>query len=770
MAVRYHYAIPAVLCVLAAALAAFDGAGAVEVNSLGMQLVRIQPGSFEMGVDSTPFSRQMVSAPKGTVYDRSPEGDYDETPVHKVTITHPFYLGETEVTVDQFRKFRSEFQGDPHFAPYASGLSWNDAVAFCDWLSRKERKPYRLPTEAEWEYACRAGSHTLFSSGTAPPAPETANPWGVKNMHTGVAEWCLDWHGLYPKSPQTDPVGPASGYTKVVRGGGLDQRDIRTFGQPPAEPLKYQPASLPYYTRSANRASMAPAFASRTGNIGFRVVEAELPKTEPLPYTPPFFETAVKQTPVETTRGPDPARPYYRTHPLFPNIGDRSMRAVGWKIGLAPGLGKAYHNSAVQAMPNGDLLAAYYNTPEYEDDPDQTILIMRRRFGAENWDMPDVWPDFADAADAAPVIWNDRQGSVAGRVWIFWGSPRMIGAYPFQYMTSLDNGATWSAVSFPNLRGEVGLYTPQPIDSVVRAPNGTIYIPIDAKGGSSALFASRDDGRVWFDTGGRTAGRHTTLVVGKDGSLIGFGGKNTNIEGFMPVAISRDGGKTYVKAKTQFLPLGSGQRPSVIRLASGRLFFVADASIHKGAPPSGPVKPGAIAALSDDDGKTWQSRTLPGLTTAGYVTAAQGPDGVIHIVTSKNKPADIEIEINEAWVLSGAEPQPDAGAVHDVKSYREAWPNGKPKAEWSAGISAANRYVLEGRQIFYYENGRKQWESTFIAGRPTGTETYWDPSGHKQWEKIHAAGGAWTWRLFDESGRATSESQWKGKDLVSAGQ
>ena len=769
MAVRYHYAFPAALCALAAALAAFDGAGAVEVNSVGIRLVRIQPGSFEMGVDSTPFSKQMVSAPKGTVYDRSAEGDYDETPVHKVAITHPFYIGETEVTVEQFRQFRPGFQGDPHFAPYASGVSWNDAAAYCEWLSRKEGKPYRLPTEAEWEYACRSGSHTLFSSGAEPPAPETANAWGVKNMHTGVAEWCLDWYGLYPKSAETDPVGPAAGYTKVVRGGGLDQRDIRTFGEPPKGPLKYQPASLPYYRRSANRASIAPAFASRSGNIGFRVVQADLPKTAPLPYEPPFFETAVKQTAVETSRGPDAARPYYHTHPLFPNIGDRSMRTVGWKIGLARGLGKAYHNSAVQVMPNGDLLAAYYNTPEYEDDPDQTVLIMRRRFGAEDWDMPDVWPDFADAADAAPVIWNDRQGSLPGRVWIFWGSPRMIGAYPFQYMTSRDSGATWSAVSFPNLQDEVGLYTPQPINSVVRTADGTIYLPCDAKGGTSALFASHDDGRTWFDTGGRTAGRHTTLVVGKDGSLIGFGGKNTNIDGFMPVAVSRDGGKTYQKSKTQFLPLGSGQRPSVIRLSSGRLFFVADGSLHKGAPPSGPVKPGAFAWLSDDDGKTWQSRQLPALATVGYVTATQGPDGVIHIVTSKNKPADLEIELNEAWVLSTADPQPESAVVHDAKSYREKWPNGKTKAEWGAGISAANRYVLDGRQTFYYEDGRKQWESTFSAGRPTGTETFWDPSGHKQWEKLHGGDGTWTWRLFDDSGRMTAESKWKGKELVAVG-
>ena len=77
----------------------------------------------------------------------------------------------------------------------------------------------------------------------------------------------------------------------------------------------------------------------------------------------------------------------------------------------------------------------------------------------------------------------------------------------------------------PHLQGEVGKFTPQPINSVVRDRAGTIFLPVDGSGGQSVLFASKDNGKTWYDTGGRTAGRHTTLVLGKDGSLIGFGGK-----------------------------------------------------------------------------------------------------------------------------------------------------------------------------------------------------------------------------------------------------
>ncbi|MBZ5625946.1 MAG: SUMF1/EgtB/PvdO family nonheme iron enzyme [Acidobacteriia bacterium] len=751
---KRSYAFPilfAALAVAAAIITAAPPAGCV--NSIGMALVRIAPGTFQMGVDSTPLPNALIKGPSGVVYDRpSDAGDYDEVPVHKVIITQPFWISVTEVTADQYRQFRPAFRGNPYYAPYASGVSWNDAVAFSRWLSEKEGKTYRLPTEAEWEFACRAGTRTAFSSGAQPPAPETANAWGVKNMHSGVAEWVFDWHGMYLRDAQTDPVGPEYGIAKVVRGGGLDYRQSKTDGG------KHLPAEMPYYARSANRAAIAPGFESPEHGIGFRVVQADLPKTKPLPYEAPLIQTAVKQTVPDLTVGPNPSKPYYNTRPIFPNLGNRSMRDVGWKIGLKPGLGVAYHNSALQVCPNGDLIAAYYNTPKEENDPDQTILTMRLRYGAEDWDMPEPWPDFPDAADAAPVFWNDR-----GKLWFFFGSPRLLGGPPFQFMTSIDNGATWGAVEFPKLEGAVGKFTPQPTNSVVRDRNGVIYLPVDGSGGTSVLFASKDDGKTWHDTGGRTAGRHTTLVLGKDGSLIGFGGKNTEIDGFMPKAISRDGGKSYEKSKTPFRPLGSGQRPSIIRLASGRLFFVADLFDKKKLGAKGA---GAFVALSDDDGETWETRQLPGITTVGYTTATQGPNGVIHVVTSKNNP-DLHIELNETWVLKGPATNEDLTGLFVVNTYRENYPSGKIKATWSAAVRHGG-YLLEGQQTFYYENGQKQWEAGFQGGRKTGVETWWSEDGHKLWEKNHSRDGVWTWKLFDAAGRVTAESRWKGKDLLDA--
>ena len=726
-------------------------------NSIGMTLVRIEPGSFEMGVDSVPLPEELTKGFRNISWGRpTRDGDFDEVPVHEVTITRPIRISRTEVTIEQFRQFKPDYQGSKYWAPYAAGISWEDATAFCEWLSRREGKPYRLPTEAEWEYVCRAGTRTPFSAGAEPDKAGVANPWGVENMQASVPEWCLDWYGPYPSRAQTDPVGPDSGIGRVVRGGGMDYRPRRQY-----DGGRRIPAELAYYRRSANRASVMPDFGSAHGHIGFRVVRAEMPTAKPYPAEERFFQTAVKQQTPDLTHGPDFSKPFYRTREMFPNIGtNRTMREVGWKIGLARGLGQAWHNVAFELCDNGDLVAAYYNTERYEDDADQSLVTMRLRRGSEEWDMPEPWPDMADAADTAPLFWND-----GGKLWLFWGLRSLVGGPPFQYMTSSDNGATWGAVTTPKLEGRVGDYTPQPVNSVVRDRNGTVYIPIDGKGNDTALFATSDGGKTWRDTGGRTAGRHTTFVMARDGSIMGFGGKNTAIEGKMPLSVTRDGGKSYEVTKTEFMPLGGGQRPSVLRLKSGRLFFVADTLSSR--VPGG--RKASYVALSDDDGRTWTRRILPINSTVGYVKAIQVPDGMIHIVTSKTKPAFLHIELNEAWVLEGGAPTPLATETKEVSKEMEKYPDSKLKAEWSGGVAADGTYRLDGLQVFYYENGAKRWESEYKAGKRIGTETYWNPDGSKKWQRIFGKDGGWTWRIFDNTGRVVAESKWRGKTLIDPG-
>jgi formylglycine-generating enzyme required for sulfatase activity len=729
---------------------------AQNVNSIGMTLVRIAPGSFEMGVDSVPLPPELTKGLSGVSWDRPDgNGDYDEAPVHKVTITQPLLMSQTEVTVEEFRQFKPDYQPSEYWAPFAAGISWHDANAFCEWLSKKEGKPYRLPTEAEWEFACRAGTRTAFSSGARPDPAGVANPWGLMNMQAGVAEWVHDWHGRYADDPQTDPVGPATGYAKVIRGGGLDHR-----ANPRNDGGKKQPAESPYYQRSANRASASPDFASPSGHIGFRVVQADLPKTAAITPEPHFFQTAIKQSKPDLKVGPDLTKPYLRIRPMFPDLGERNMRDVGWKLGLAPGLGQAYHNSAVAVCDNGDLIAAYYNTLRWENEVDQSILTMRLRYGSDEWDMPEPWPDFVDAADCAPIFWNDK-----GRLWFFWGLRSLIGGPPFQYMTSTDNGATWSAVQTPKFENQVGAFTPQPVNSIIQDHDGSIYVPVDGDGNDTGLFATSNGGKTWRDTGGRSAGRHTTYVLGKDGSFIGFGGKNSNIDGKMPKSISHDKGKTYVNTATEFMPLAGGQRPSVIRLQSGRLFFVADTLSSR--VPGG--RTASLMAISDDDGLTWKRRDFPIASTCGYVTATQAPNGIIHIVTSKTKPVLLHVEMNELYALEGGEPTPQPTTVGDVRSEKENHANGKPKAEWSGGFASDGNYRLQGKQTFYYENGFKHWESSYVAGKRTGTETYWGLDGKKRWERAFGADGPWTWRTFDRDGKVTAESKWNGKSLVDPG-
>ena len=196
-------------------------------NSIGMKLVLIPKGSFMMG---------MV---------------VDDAEQHQVTISQDYYLGVTEVTQEQYERVmgnnpslfqRDLIKGSSSDHPVDS-VSWDDAVEFCKKLSdlpkeKKAGRVYRLPTEAEWEYACRAGSKTRHSFGddeeslgdyawfdgnsneqTHPVGQKKANAWGLYDMHGNVWEWCSDWYGDYPKGAVSDPIGPREGSDRVRRGG-----------------------------------------------------------------------------------------------------------------------------------------------------------------------------------------------------------------------------------------------------------------------------------------------------------------------------------------------------------------------------------------------------------------------------------------------------------------------------------------------------------------------------------------------------------------------
>ena len=196
----------------------------------GLDYVWIPPGTFQMG----------CSPGNGHFYYGC---DGDEQPRHAVSISRGFWMGKTEVTVRAYKRFCSETKRPMPPAPtFNSGwgledhpivnITWEDAAAFCRWNSG------RLPTEAEWEYACRAGSDNRFYWGdtidpaycwylenagdqTHPVAQKSPNRWGLYDMLGNAGEWCADWYHerMYQYSVAKDPVGPGSGKVRVIRGG-----------------------------------------------------------------------------------------------------------------------------------------------------------------------------------------------------------------------------------------------------------------------------------------------------------------------------------------------------------------------------------------------------------------------------------------------------------------------------------------------------------------------------------------------------------------------
>jgi len=487
----------------------------------------------------------------------------------------------------------------------------------------------------------------------------------------------------------------------------------------------------------------------------------------------PFCQSAVKQSTAPALLGPDPKIPYFTVRFAMPIPPENATSNVAALAGMDPMVFTHNHSPGFEILPNGDALAIYFSTPPGESESAKTTSFIqaRLRYGAEEWDLPELFYKTENYNDQSGLLWNDH-----GTIRFFGGGRGYSDRMPFKMAVSTDNGATWT-LSLPLLDQPAQDYTAQPITGAFRGPDGAIYFAMDGDKAMSFLWRSTDDGIHWHDMGGRTGGRHSAIVpLDRKGDLLAIGGKNSNVNGWSPESRSTNWGTSWSQSiASPFPPLGSAQRPSMIRLADGNLFFTSDAYLQKAdQPPPADWKfgNGCFVAISTNNGASWRIKPLPVQLpnhqyrkngTLGYVTARQAPNGVIHLLTTQTQPC-LHYELNEAWIFSDAGDIPPETGGGKIQKFSERYPNGKLRTEWSARICPSGRYLLDGREMDYYTNGREQHEVTYADGCKTGDETFWLPDGTKLWSWRHDLKDHLSvWTQYWPNGRKRVESQWNTK-------
>ncbi len=658
----------------------------VFINSIGIKMVCIESGEFLMGndgeIDYSQVALDEIHAPyrgKGAQHPYIKEGprlsenplEWDEKPIHRVNITRPFYMSSMPVTNAQYEQFdpqhaklRGKFgfsKGDDEAVLF---VSWHDAVAFTKWLSEKQGQVYRLPTEAEWEYAARAGTSTPYYTGNTLPEkyhqhqvmnrshtlePErvnlsvgqnSPNEWGLYDIHGMVEEWCYDWYGPYTAEPKTDPVGSSDGIARVTRGGS------HSTGLP--------------FLRCANRSGALPE--TKSFLIGFRVVMGKHPEKKFLTKSePPVWAKDVNQERYTISKEVD-SKPIFMPPVSYARVPNDANGPIFITHNHCP---------ALTDLPNGDLLAIWFSTV-MERGREMVIVGSRFRMNKKEWDQPDVFFKVPDRNMTGSALWWDGDKTIYHFNGISPGDDwkNLI----IVERISTDNGVSWTKPKI--IASEYG-FGHQPIDAVMQTSDGEIVLLCDAvpygKGGS-VVHISRDKGKIWtnlgmnkpqpkFDNGSEgalIAGIHAGVVELKDGRWMAFG-RGNNINGRMPQSISEDKGKTWSYSASPFPPIGGAQRLTFLRLKEGPLLLISFTSGHQmDEKVNKTLGSGMFATLSLDEGKSWPIRKFitPGYELIlnapcnhrwgkqysvldkhkaeprGYLTAIQAEDGMIHVLSS----------------------------------------------------------------------------------------------------------------------------------------
>jgi len=594
------------------------------------------------------------------------DGDSDEKPVELTRITRPFYLAATQVTNREYerfapehRKIRGKFSFSKADDEAVIYVSWHEAEAYCQWLAKEEGKPFRLPTEAEWEYAARAGTASLFSTGDTLPdyfvknaqvtdftsqkekvslkvGMTPPNPWGLYDMHGNVEEWVSDWYATYKGDRAAG--GPSQGLFKVTRGGSH--------------------GTWAWYLRSANRSAALPE--TRGFTIGFRVACGELPESPAHADAPiEVLRHDIKQrTLAQVKRGPDPSTPYFKGPRMFVKIPSNAKGPL-----------YHYHNhdTGLAECPNGDMLAIWYSCAR-EQGRELSVAASRLPFGSDEWEEAYLFYDTPDRNDHCPALSFDGDATLyhlnGTALSHFWEPLQVI------LRESKDSGVTWSKPRY--IAPDFGLRN-MVCQPIVILKNGWWIFGADAHPQSSAMWLSKDKGETWEDTGGSINGIHAAIIELKDGRLMALG-RGNNVDGYLPMSISEDYGKTWRAQASELTPITTTERFSMTRLAEGHIAlatFLPDVE-HLGKQAKTDRELAKLCiCISYDDGKTWpvrrilsnetQDRGVTGMSNGrvylgpgnseptGYVTITQARNGLIHVVSSMN-----HYEFNLKWVESGS--------------------------------------------------------------------------------------------------------------------
>lgn len=639
-------------------------------------MVQIKGGTFTMGNTINCTAAEMDMS--------------DEKPAHKVRLSS-FLMSECEITNSQFEEFRPSHKtlrgknngissSDDEAVVY---VSYYDAVEYCNWLSDKTKRKFRLPTEAEWEYACKAGTDTPYFFGDSLPASllknqctvrdfkkvslrvrqTPSNSYGLFDMHGNVEEWCLDWFSAYQSEGndrvQKNPAGTRKGQFKITRGGSHSTPVI--------------------FLRSTCRMAMIPEDSH--SQTGFRIVESDLEYPDDFSFCNDLIPESLIPKPMS------PEKVLSATNSNQYAYGASAKDVAVFKEPVPYVIDPVYshnHQPAICYCQSGDILACWYST-DRENGRGMVELCSRLHPGEDEWTKAEMFFRVPGRNITGLSLLNDNgilrhiNGVEASGDW---QNLAMI------QRLSYDDGYTWTT---PEIIEKEHSKRHQVIAGAFKDSKDVLIQLCDAGPGGNdgtSIHKSTDNGKTWTDlwdsipvrefrdgeTGTTIAGIHAGAVELSDGSILALGRGNT-IEGRMPMSISRDGGRTWMYSPSEFPPISSGQRLVLMRLREGPILLISFTDYPEITPDGkhgliidNKLSFGLFASLSFDDGKTWPVKKLisdgkyreldGGAWTGpfimdethaepkGYMAAVQSPDGIIHLISSR-----IYYAFNLNWLL-----------------------------------------------------------------------------------------------------------------------